>query len=52
MATGIINGGVCGFTIKVNATSEDRQNVKLKIISDCPNYKRIAEKLTEVDVYK
>lgn len=52
MATGIINSGVSGFTIKVNATSVDRQNVKLEIISDCPNYKKIAEELTEVDVYK
>lgn len=52
MATGVIQCGICGFTIKVKATSEDSQNVKLEITSDCPNYQKIAKELTEVDAYK
>lgn len=59
MATGIIHCGVCGFTINVNAQSDDSQlnsrrskMIKLEITSDCPNYQKIALELTEVDAYK
>jgi len=59
MATGIIQCGVCGFTINVKAVSDDSQSnsrrnkmIKLEIISDCPNYRKIAIELTEVDAYK
>lgn len=52
MATGVINCGICGFTINVKAVSDSDQNVKLEIISDCPNYQKIAKELTEVDAYK
>ncbi|AFM41226.1 hypothetical protein Desaci_2271 [Desulfosporosinus acidiphilus SJ4] len=52
MATGIIKSGICGFTITVKALSEDRQNVMLEISSDCPNYQKIAQELTEVDAFK
>ena len=37
MATGIIHAGVCGFTINVNAVSDDDHIIKLEITSDCPN---------------
>ncbi|TGE35107.1 hypothetical protein E4K67_26800 [Desulfosporosinus fructosivorans] len=59
MATGIIYAGVCGFTINVKAviddtlaTSRRSKMIKLEITSDCPNYQKIAEELTEVDAYK
>ncbi|KJR49250.1 putative hydrolases or acyltransferases (alpha/beta hydrolase superfamily) [Desulfosporosinus sp. I2] len=59
MATGIINCGVCGFTISVKAVSDDSQSnsrrskrIRLEIKSDCPNYQKIAKELTEVDAYQ
>jgi len=52
MATGIIHVGVCGFTIKVKAVSDDDQKIKLEITSDCPNYQKIAKELIELDAYK
>jgi hypothetical protein len=52
IATGVIHSGVCGFTINVKAVCDDNHKVKLEITSDCPNYQKIAEELTEVDAYK
>ncbi|ODA40768.1 hypothetical protein [Desulfosporosinus sp. BG] len=52
MATGVIHSGVCGFTINVKAVCEDRHKVKLEITSDCPNYQKIAQELTEIDAFK
>jgi hypothetical protein len=52
MATGVINCGVCGFTINVKAVSDSNNNVKLEIDSNCPNYQKIAKELTELDAYK
>jgi len=52
MATGIIHAGVCGFTINVKAVSDADHKVQLEIVSDCPNYQKIALELTEVDAYK
>ena len=52
MATGIIHAGVCGFTINVKAVSVGKHKIKLEIISDCPNYQKIAKELIEVDSYK
>jgi len=52
MATGVIHAGVCGFTITVKAVSDKDKKVQLEITSDCPNYQKITEELTEVDAYK
>lgn len=58
MASGIIHSGVCGFTINVQASSDESQKnsrgkiMKLEITSDCPNYQKIAKELTEVDAYE
>lgn len=52
MATGIIHAGVCGFTINVKAVSDEDHKVQLEIVSDCPNYQKIALELKEVDAYK
>ncbi|UWG98416.1 hypothetical protein LPY66_06315 [Dehalobacter sp. DCM] len=58
MAIGIIQCGVCGFTLNVEAKKDiseaDSRSkiIKLKITSDCPNFKKMADELTEVDAYK
>lgn len=52
MTNGIVNCGICGFSIQVEADCEDEQNVKLKITSKCPNYQKIAIELQEVDSYQ
>lgn len=52
MVKGVINAGVCGFTINVKAECDNGQKVKLEIISDCPNYQKIAKELEEVDAFQ
>lgn len=58
MATGIIQCGVCGFTINVEAKKDNSKSdsrnkiIILKITSDCPNLMKVAGELTEVDAYK
>jgi len=52
MATGVIKAGICGFTINVKAVSSDNHKVKLEIISDCPNYQKMAKELEEVDAFQ
>lgn len=52
MATGVIHCGVCGFTVNVKAVSDSKQNVKLEINSDCPNYQKITKELTELNAYQ
>lgn len=50
MAVSQINAGICGFFVKVTAT-DDNGKVKLLIETDCPNVKKLAEELTEVDPF-
>ena len=45
MARVQIDAGICGFTTDVEATSEDRQHVKLNVQSPCPNVTKISEEL-------
>lgn len=52
MATGVVYSGICGFTITIKTYSGGDPKVKLEIDSDCPNYQKIAQELTEVDAYK
>ena len=51
MTKATINAGVCGFTTTVTAESDDMQNVKFEIESDCENIKRLAEGFPQVDGY-
>ncbi len=46
-----IHAGVCNFTTKVIASSEDMQTTKLIITSQCPNYKPLETELVEVDAF-
>ena len=50
MAISQINGGICGFTTKVTST-DDGGKIKLLIETDCPNVKKLAEELAEVDPF-
>ncbi|OAT86766.1 DUF6951 family protein [Desulfotomaculum copahuensis] len=52
MVKGIIKSGVCGFTINAEAECQDGRHVQIKIASDCPNYRKIAAELSEVDAYQ
>lgn len=52
MVKSIIRAGVCGFTTKVNAESDDMQNVTFRIESDCPNITKLAEGFPSVDGYE
>lgn len=45
MARVQIDAGICGFTTDVEATSEDKQHVKLNVESTCPNVTSISKEL-------
>ena len=51
MATGIINGGICGFSTIVEISKKDSKTVAVEISSNCPNIKKIAEELKELDAF-
>jgi hypothetical protein len=44
-----IKGGICGFVTVVKAEKSVSEKVNLKITSACPNIKKVAEDLTEID---
>jgi hypothetical protein len=44
-----IKGGICGFVTVVEAEKVAAENIILKITTDCPNIKKVAEDLTEID---
>lgn len=46
-----IDAGVCGFHTVVTAKSENGRICRLTIESDCPNVRRLAAELHEVDGY-
>ncbi len=46
-----IKAGICGFTTKLAASSDDGETVKFEVESDCPNIKALAEALPELDAY-
>ncbi len=49
MTRGEIKGGVCGFVTVVKAEKAETGKINLKITSACPNIKKVAEELTEID---
>lgn len=51
MATARIDAGVCGFVTRVQARTDDGQNVQLDISSTCPHVTAAADALTNVDAY-
>jgi len=47
-----VHPGVCGFAARIEARSEDRRNVTLRIRSDCENIRTLAAALEQpVDGY-
>ena len=42
-----VEAGVCGFVTEIQALSDDRQKVTLKIESDCPQVMDMAGEYTE-----
>ena len=47
-----VNPGVCGFNARIEATSEDEQNVSFAIASECNNIRSLAGRLGTVDAYR
>jgi len=52
MVKAVIHAGVCGFTTRVIAESEDMQSVTLNIESTCPNITKFAENFPVLDAYE
>ena len=51
MTRSVIKAGVCGFVTAVVAASDDMQNVRFTIDSDCENIRKLAVGLPTVDAY-
>ncbi len=51
MAKGTINGGICGFVTTVTATKAEGEKITLEISTECPNFRKVAEELVEIDPY-
>jgi len=51
MVNAHIKAGVCGFTTHVTAESDDLQNVKFNIETDCETIRSLASVLPIVDGY-
>ncbi len=49
MAKGTINGGICGFITVVTATIGEDKKINLDISTECPNFKKVAKELVEID---
>jgi len=41
----MVDGGICGFQTRINAESEDSQNVTFKIVSGCEKARAFGEAL-------
>ncbi|MCL4407317.1 MAG: hypothetical protein M1542_03880 [Thermotogae bacterium] len=50
----VVDPGICGFSITIQATSEDMQHVRLKISTECPNIKEVIGEIEahEFDAFK
>ena len=51
----VVDAGICGFRTRIEAESEDLQNVTFRIASGCEKVARFAEALTDmgpVDAYQ
>ena len=50
-----VDAGICGFKTVIKASSEDRMNVELKVVSSCDTIKELAsrfEEKTPIDAYQ
>ena len=46
-----VHAGVCGFTTQIHAACDAEQVVRFSVETDCPNIRRLADGLGEVDAY-
>lgn len=46
-----VEAGVCGFITEIEASSEDSQNVRLKIKTDCEKIQKLSGKIPELDAF-
>lgn len=51
MAKVMVDAGICGFKAEIEATTEDMQNVKVNIKSDCKDLEKFSEMIKEVDAF-
>ena len=51
MVNTTIKAGVCGFTSRIFASSEDEQNVSIRIETDCEKIRKLADSLPILDAY-
>lgn len=50
----VVDPGICGFLITIQAKSDDMQHVKIKISTECPNIKEVTDEIEshEFDAFK
>lgn len=48
-AVGEVQAGICGFTVRIAAWTDEEEKVRLELETDCPNVAALAEDLTVVD---
>ena len=51
MAHVSVQAGICGFTTKIQADSDENNIVTFNIVSDCKNIQNLAENMKPVDAY-
>jgi len=48
-----VQSGICGFVTRIEAVLlDDEQTVRLTIQSDCPDVRKLAEQLPEVNAFR
>ncbi len=52
MASVQVDAGICGFSTRITATSEDMQTVQVSFESECPHVLKTREALASVDAYR
>lgn len=51
MVDATVKAGVCGFTTRISAASEDEQHVILSVESDCEKIRALAAAIPRLDAY-
>jgi hypothetical protein len=51
MGNTTVHAGVCGFTSRIFATSEDEQHVAIRIETDCEKIGKLAGSIPPLDAY-
>ncbi len=46
-----VHAGICGFTTRVQAECDADQTVRFTVETDCPNIRRLADSLGDIDAY-